>query len=795
MLTNYLKVAIRTFIKSRSFSVINIAGLSIGISTCVLITLYVLDELSFDKFHANADRIYRVTELLHLPSENRHQVVTSPPMAPALQNAFPEVLKTVRITPSSRTIAYKDKKFFDTRMWYADSTLLQIFTFPMIAGNPDRALTQPYSLVLTEKSAKRYFGDEDPLNKIMVFSDTLSLTVTGVIKNIPTNSHIQFDGVMSRSTLTHMRNGDPEDNWYNNGHYTYALLPEAYDIHELEAKIPAFFDKEMGKDRKESGIWYDFIFQPLTSIHLHSTGRHDFAVNGNIKYVYTFTVIAVLILLIACANYINLATAKSVKRAKELGMRKVVGARKNQLMAQLLGESFLFTLAAFVVAVVIVSATLPSFNELTGKLLTIGALLRQDVLLTMTSIFILISMLAGLYPAILMSAVSPLKAMKDYGRQGNSSGMVRKGLVVFQFTMSIILISTTLIIFRQMDYMRTRNLGMHKDQVMQVALPYRLNSKHEVIRQELAAIPGVTSASVSSFSFSGGSGNIALLPEGAADNEVTSEATISVDPYFLQNLGIKLIAGRNFIPGSVADDSSAFIVNEAAVKEFGWGSPETAIGKTLDWGLGKQGAVIGVVKDFNFSSLHNAIEPLIIHIIPDWYDMISLRIEGNIPAVVAQVEAKWKQLDPEHQFGYHFLDQDFQTLYRAEAQTRTIVGLLASLAIFIACLGLFGLAAFIAEQRTKEIGIRKVLGAHAAGIIVLMSKDFLKLILIAFVIAVPVAWYAGSEWLTGFAYRTEMAWWIFAIAGISSAGVALLTVSFQSIKASLMNPVTALRTE
>lgn len=795
MLQNYLKVAIRTFLKNKSFSIINIAGLAMGISTCVLISLYVLDEISYDRFNTKADRIYRVTELLHLPTEVRHQTVTAPPMAPALERVFPEVLKSVRLSYSSRSISYKENKFEDTRLLYADSALFQVFTFPMIQGNPDKALVEPYSIVLTKDAAKKYFGDEDPLNKIMLLSDTLSVTVTGVIENIPQNSHFRFDAAMSRSTITQMMQGQPEDNWFGNGYYSYILVPEGYNIKELEAKIPDFLDKEQGPDRKNS-VWYDFVFQPLTSIHLHSTSLYDIGVNGNIKYVYTFSVIALLVLSIACANYINLATAKSVNRAKELGMRKVIGAKKKQLVIQLLGESCFITLMAFIVAITIVSMTLPSFNEFTNKTLSVGVLARLDVIGVLVSIFLLISLIAGGYPALLMSSISPLRAMKEFGQRGNSSGIVRKGLVVFQFTMSIILISSTIVIFQQMDFMRNQNLGMQKEQMMQVNLPYRLQSKHATIKDELSRVPGVTSAAVTSFSFAGNMPNIAVLPEGAHENEITSEAVMSVDSDFIPTLGIKLTAGRNFEKGNIADDSAAFIVNEAAVKHFNWGTPETAIGKTLDWGLGKKGKVIGVVRDFNFSSLHTGISPLIMHIQHDWYGNITLRIAGeNIQDVMKQIEARWKDLDPEGNFRYTFMDQDFDKLYRAEEQTRTIVGLLAGLAIFIACLGLFGLAAFIAEQRTKEIGIRKVLGANVSGIIVLISKDFLKLIVIAFVIAVPVAWYASSEWLTGFAYRTQITWIIFAIAGLSSATVALLTVSFQSIKASMMNPVKALRTE
>ena len=795
MFRNYLKVTFRTLLKSKAFSFINILGLTIGISTCILITLYVLDELSYDRFHANAGRIFRLTELLHLPREVRPQTVTSPPMGPALLQNFPEVQKIVRLNKSSRQLAYGDVKFFDTRIWYADSALFQIFTFPMIKGNPDKALTEPYSVVLTERAAKRYFGDADPLGKTMALSDTITLTVTGLIADVPLNSHIQFDVLMSRSTITAM-SSRPEDNWFNNGYYTYLLLPEGYDYKQLEAKFPAFLGKQMAEEKKNSGMWYDFVLQPLPSIHLHSTTPYDMGPNGNIKYVYIFSIIAILVLLIACANYVNLATARSVNRAKELGMRKVIGARRGQLIVQLLGESFLLTWIAFILAMAMVMAALPSFNTLTGKTMSAWVLLRPEVIATVVVIFLLIGTLAGAYPALLMSSFSPIKTMKNYARRGKESNLLRKGLVVFQFSMSIMLIAGTILIFRQVDFMQTQNLGIDKEQTLQLSMRSSIQSKYKLISEEMGKVPGVLNTTVTSFTFSDGMSNIAMLPEGAQDNEITSEATISVDADFLPNFRIPVLAGRNFSRDITTDETEAFIVNESAVKQFNWGSPEAAIGKKIDWGLGKKGKVIGVVKDFNFSSLHLKIEPLIIHIVPDWYSYITLKIKGDdVPATVSRLEQQWKQLGLDSPFNYTFMDQDFQKLYQAEQQTQTIIGFLASLAIFIASLGLFGLAAFMAEQRTKEIGVRKVLGATVTSIIALLSKDFLKLIAVAIVIAVPVAWYAAGQWLNSFAYRIEISWWIFAIAGLASILIALITVSFQSIRAAVANPVNALRNE
>jgi putative ABC transport system permease protein len=796
MLKNYLKVTLRTLLKNKGFSFINLSGLAIGISTCVLIALYVLDELSYDRFHVNAHRIYRLTELLHLPKEVRPQTVTSPPMAPALQRNFPEVLKAVRLNPSSRVLAYEDRKFFDTKIWYADSTLFDIFTFPMIKGNPSKALANPYSVVLTENAAKRYFGDVDPMGKIMALSDTLTLTVTGVIKNIPSNSHLKFDVILSRTTINASSNNESEDNWFNNSYYTYLLLPEGYNHKDLEAKFPEFVSKEMEKEKKKSGLWYDFVLQPLPDIHLKVTTPYDIGPNGNIKYVYTFSTVALLVLLIACANYINLSTARAMNRAKELGMRKVIGAKRNQLIVQLLGESLLLTFVAFILALAIVTSALPFFNTLTNKELNVGYLLKPEVILVVTGIFFFIGVLAGGYPAIVMSVISPIKALKSYVKQGKESNTLRRVLVVFQFTMSIILIAGTILIFRQMNFIRNQNLGLQKEQTVQVELPGTVQSKYAFIKEELSKVRGVEVATVTDFSFKYGISNIALLPEGANENEITSEAVISVDHDFIPAFHIELLAGRNFSKDFPTDEKEGFIINEAAVKHFNWGTPEKAIGKKLDWGLGKKGQVVGVVKNFNFYSLHDAIPPLIIHIHPDYYSFITLKIKGqNIEETIGKIEDKWRALDMGRPFEYSFLDQDFEKLYKAEQQTQAIIGWLASLAIFIACLGLFGLAAFTAEQRTKEIGVRKVLGANVVSVAGLLSKDFLRPVLIAIVLALPVAWYAANQWLSGFAYRTELSWWIFAIAGGVSILIALFTVSFQSIKAALANPIDSLRSE
>ncbi|HWA34057.1 MAG TPA: ABC transporter permease, partial [Cyclobacteriaceae bacterium] len=790
MLRNYIKVAFRALLKNWQFSLINIAGLAIGISICVLITLYVLDELSFDTFHLKADRIVRLTPTLHMPKGDRPRAITSPVMGPALQANFPEIEKIVRLTGSSRTIAYKDKKIYDTRVLYADSTFFDIFTFPMIAGNPKTALVNPYSIVLTQTSAKKYFSGEDPMGKIMAFSDSITLTVTGIMKDIPANSHIQFDVLLSHSTIWEMTDHHVDTEWFSNSEYTFLLLREGQDREKLESKFPAFLENVLGEEKKESGLWYDFYLQPIKDIHLRSDLAAEMGPNGSIKYVYTFSVIAILVLLVACANYVNLSTARSMKRAKELGMRKVIGARRFQLTTQLFGESLLLTTFSAILAIAIVTSALPAFNGLAGKQMTIESIFSFNTIIAILLIFLTISLLAGAYPALMMSSFSPIKTLKNNVRQGKENILIRKGLVIFQFTISIMLISGTIVIYQQMEFLQNQNLGLNKEQMIELKMRYSVNGKAKTIREEMLRVPGVRDAALTSFSYNNSINNIALHVEGSPEGTISSEASISIDENFLNAFQIPLAAGRNFSRDFPTDSASGFIVNETAVKHFDWGTPEEAIGKELDWGLGKKGRVVGVAKDFNFYSAHSQIRPVIMHIIPDWYEFVALKIDAaQAMQVLSRLEEKWNSMGLDSPFDYSFMDQDFEKLYKAEQQTQTVVTVLSSLAIFIACLGLFGLAAFTAEQRTKEIGVRKVLGADVVSVVKLLSSDFIKLVAIAIIFAIPISWIGLQKWLDSFAYRTEVSPWIFALAAVSAMTVALFTVSFQSIKAAMANPV------
>jgi putative ABC transport system permease protein len=795
MFRNYLKVAIRSLAKSKLYSFINVTGLSVGIASCILIFLYVQDELSYDRYHERSDRIFRLTEMLHLPKEDRPQAVTSPPMGPAVKQNFPEVEKFVRINGSIRYLSKDEKKFLETRLIYADSTLFDVFSYPMLEGNPKHALTEPYSVVLSETTAKKYFGKESALGKTMKLSDTIAVKVTGVITDVPTNSHFGFDAVLSRTTITDMRKGQPEDNWFNNGYYTYLLLKEGHDYKKFEAKANEFIHKQMAEERKTSGLWYDFVVQPLTSIHLYSNTGSEFQPNSDVSYVYIFSGAAILILLIACSNFVNLSTARSLNRSKEIGLRKVVGARRPQLTFQFLGESFLFAIVAGILAILIVKFSLPYFNDFTGKTLSLH-INNIFFLLIYAGIIILAGLIAGSYPAFLMSSFAPITALKGAIRHGWKDIIMRKGLVIFQFTIAIILGLGTTIVLQQLKFIQNQKIGLNKDQIIEMDLKFADLPKGKTVIQELLKTNGVENASLTDFSFKSGISNIAMLPEGAAENEITSQSVIAIDENFLSTFQIELAAGRNFSPQFPTDDTAGFIVNEAAVKTFGWKTAKDAIGKKIDWGLGKKGQVVGVVKDFNFRSLHSQVAPLIIHIYPEWTRYVAVRIKAsNVSETLKKIESTWKGTATNSPFSYTFLDEDFAKMYKAENNMQSVLTLFTSIAVFVACLGLFGLAAFTIRQRYKEIAVRKVLGASAANITRLISKEFLKLVLISSLIAFPIAWFGMSRWLRDFAYRVQIGWWVFIAAAAAAALIALITVSWQAIRAAVANPVKSLRSE
>ncbi len=796
MFKNYLKVALRDLRKGKLYSFINIAGLSIGIASCLLIFLYLQQELSYDRYNEKAGRIYRLTEVLHLPKEENRRALTSPPMAPKLKAAFPEVQNTVRITFSDRILSYQQKKSNDTRILVADSTFFDIFTFPMLRGNPRTALVNPYSVVLTESTAKKYFGNDRALGKTMQLSDTIPVIVTGIMKDVPSNSHFTFDCALSRTSLFEMTHHRPEDGWFNNNSYTYVLLPENYRYHELETKMSVYLQKELAEQRKSTGLWYDLKLQPITDIHLRSNLNWEMGSNSDISYIYIFASAAILILLIACSNFVNLSTAKSLNRSIEIGLRKVMGAKRSQLIEQFLGESFLFALLAGILACGWVTLALPLFNSFTGKSLSFNIFNNAVLLLIYGSLIGFVGLLAGIYPALLMSSSTPVKSLKGNLRYGWQDIFLRKGLVVFQFSIAIILIIGTTLVLEQLRYVQKKNIGLNKDQLLEIPINNKDLSKTASLLKDIRAHTGVIQVALTDFSFKEVTNSIAVLPDGATSNEVNSQSVISVDENFLPTFQISLSAGRNFSKSFATDPNEAFIVNETAVKAFGWNSPQLAIGKNMDWGPGKKGKVIGVVKDFNFASLHDNIKPLIIHILPDWYGFVAVRVKPEeLQSTLKELESSWKNIASNSPFRYTFINDDFANLYKAEQNMQSVLTSFTSLSLFIACMGLFGLATFSIRQRTKEIGVRKVLGASVTGITGLLSKDFLKLVLMAIIIASPLAWFGVERWLQQFAYRIEISYWIFFIAAFAAILIALTTVSFLALKAAFANPVKSLRTE
>ncbi len=795
MLRNYFTIALRNLRKNKLHSFINLAGLSIGLACCLLIFIYVQRELSYDRFHEKSKQIYRLTAILHLPKEDRPRAVTSPPMGPTIRSNFPEVQNMVRINYSSRFISYQNNKQFDLKIIYADSTFFDIFTFPLIESIDSRPLEKPFSVVLTESTAKKYFGDEDPIGKTVQLSDTIPLRVTGLIADVPQNSHFSFDCLMSRSTIDELNQRRPDNNWFNNNYYTYLLLKKGTNATALEKKVSDYILSQMEEAKKASGLWYDLKLQPLRDIHLKSNLNAEIGPNSDISYIYIFSAAAIFILLIACSNFINLSTAKSLERTKEIGLRKTVGARRPQLMLQFLGESLFFCLVAGIVSLILVITSLPYFNQLTGLNVELSDLKDPMLIGIYVGVIIFVSVVAGLYPAILLSSFQPVLALKESVKGTVHHLVLKKGLVVFQFVVAIGLIIGTIVVYRQLRYIQERNLGLDKEQVVQVEIPPVDQAKGSILQTSLATNPHITNVSLNDFSFSNGFSSVAVLPEGANENELNSLPVISVDEHFIPTFKIALLTGRNFSSAYPSDVDHGFILNETAAKHFGW-TAESALGKGINWGLGKEGKVIGVVRDFNFSSLHENIRPLILHMLPESYDLLSIRIQpGQVAQTLSEIETSWKKAGTSSPLEYRFMDEDFLSLYKADQKMQSVLAVFTFFSIFIACLGIFGLSAYTIRQRLKEIGVRKVLGASSSSIVWLFSKELLTLILISIVVASTISYSLMNMWLQDFAYHVDISIWIFIVAGSLTLLISFLTVSAVAFKASLVSPSKNLHAE
>ena len=815
MFRNYLKTAFRNLLKNKFYTSINIIGLAAGLATCLLILLYVLDELSYDRYNANADRIYRVNNEIKF-GDNYFDLAQGPaPMGVTMVREFPQIEQYTRIRWYGSFLVKKgNENIPEGRVGYADSTLFDVFTFPMLAGNPKTALKEYHSLVITEKIAKKYFPRDAENNisnivgKTMLINDTGNYKITAVIKDIPTQSHFNFD--LFVPMIEDNSSKDNYDNWLSENWNTYVLLKKNADVKQVEAQLNPMMDKYVGPelksvvnqtidDLKKSGGYVRASLTPLTDIHLHSNKMGELDGNGNAQFVYIFSAIASLILLIACVNFMNLSTARSSNRAKEVGVRKVLGSLKKNLVQQFLTESFLISFIALILAILTAWLLLPYFDQLAGKAIHSTTLFQPKMLLSLIVFMLIVGFAAGSYPAFFLSSFQPIDVLKGKLAAGFKRSWLRNALVVFQFVISIILIFGTVVIYNQLNYIQNKDLGFNRQQVLIIQHTDALRDHATTFKNELRQISGVQNATMSGYlpvNFNRSNDAFFTSPTLDAKTAMSMQNWI-VDENYVPTLDIKVVQGRNF-SSQFLTDSTGIIINEAAAKFL---ATKDILNKKLyeikdintkaldEW------HVIGVIKNFNFSSLRDVITPLALKF-GNNNGNISVRINtSDIPNVLAQIKNKWKAIAPSQPFDYSFMDEDFNKLYTTEQRTGQIFITFAVLAILIACLGLFGLVTYAAEQRTKEIGIRKVLGANVSNIVAMITKDFLLLILIASVIAFPVAWWSMNKWLQDFAYRINIGWWVFALAGIIAILIALFTISFQSIKAALANPVKSLRTE
>ncbi len=801
MLKSYFTIAFRNLAKRKFYAGINILGLSIGLTSCLLIVLYIHHELSYDTMHTKADRIYRVGLKGKISDQKIGVTVTPAPLAFTAVEEFHEVENATRILHlfGIQTVRYDETVIVEENVFWADSTFFDVFSFQLLAGDPATALTEPNTVVLTETMAQKYFGAEPALGKTLLIGDEkVAHEVTGVVENLPSNIHFHFSMLRSMASIEMSRRNE----WFSNNFITYLSLHEGASIESLEAKLPEMVKKYVGPEIQrylgvsfetlaEQGNEYGYLLQPLLDIHLHSNLSLELEPNGDSIYVYILGAIAFFIILLACINFMNLATARSANRAKEVGVRKTLGSLRSSLVGQFITESVVLSLMATGLAVLAANLLLPSFGSMAGKEIPFTLFSQPWFLLSLVGLMLLVGVLAGSYPAFYLASFRPVDVLKGKLKAGTKSSGIRNTLVVFQFFVSITLIICTLLVYRQLEYAQAKNLGLVQENVMVMYGAQRLtDSQQAAFKQALLSESSVVNTSISSDI---PPGSIArTIFERIATQEDASLYTYDVDYDYLPTMQIELLEGRNF-SRSFSTDTAAILLNEAAVRALG--SENLLNEEVVYTGSGRTYRVVGIFKDFNFESLRNEIEPLALTLSTQGA-YLSARIESeNISATVAQLESLWSQYAPGQPFQYTFLDDNYEALFRAEQRLGKVFSIFTGLAIAVACLGLLGLATFMAEQRTKEIGIRKVMGASATNITLLLSKDFTKLVIIAFGIAIPVAYSVMQQWLEGFAYRTDISPWVFLLAGAGALLIAWLTVSWQSIKAALANPVDSLRNE
>ncbi len=805
MFSNYIKVALRNLWKSKGFSAINILGLSIGLATCLLIALYVVDELSYDRYNEKKDRIYRINTDIRFGGGDLHLTVASDPMGATLKKDYPQVEEYTRVYNSSGSKLLKKGMQYITEdnVAHVDSTFFNVFTLPALEGDTRTALNEPNTVVITETAAKKYFGTVHALGKI-IEADHKPFKVTAVIQDVPRNSHFHFDLFFSMDNVDYQWG-----NFLSNNFQTYIVLKEGTDYKAFEKNFSQVIEKYLIPQAKQfmqissmeefekAGNKLEYTLMPLLDIHMFSDRFPELGINGNIQYVYIFSAVALFVLLLACINFMNLSTARSANRAKEVGIRKVLGTDKKTLVVQFLVESTVTVIIALLLAMGIAWLVLPLFNEMAAKTLSISYLADKELLPFILLLPFIVGALAGFYPALFLARFRPITVLKGIDSSGFKKSHLRSALVVFQFATSIILIIGTLVVYRQLNYIQTKSLGFNKDQVLIINGTGALGKNAEAFKQEVLNMPGVSSGTLSGFlpvSSSRNDNSFSKTPVIDAENGINMQRW-EVDYDYIKALGMEMVAGRNFSK-SYGSDSSATIINETTARLLGFDSP---IGKKLysfdDANNPVAYEIIGVVKNFHYESLRQQIGPLCMMLGHNPY-LASFKVNtAQIQSLVKGVENKWKTMAPGMPFSYRFLDDSFDDMYRNEQRVGKVAITFAVLAILIACLGLLGLVTYAAEQRVKEIGIRKVLGATAGNIVGMLSKDFVKLVLIAIVIASPVAWWGMHQWLLDFAYRINISWWIFLVAAIVAVVIAVLTVAYQAIKAAMANPVKNLRTE
>jgi putative ABC transport system permease protein len=785
MLRNYFKIAFRNIVRHKTFATINIAGLAIGMACSIFILLWVQNELSYDKFHKNADHIYR------LPGGG---ATNSGPMVPELKAKIPAIKNFVRFSQPVTTVFERGTKRFEEKaVFYADSTLLQVFSFPLTNGNVETALTRPDAVLITEDMAKKYFGSEDPVGKILKRDNKDNVVVTGVLKNIPANSHLQFDFIMPMSAIAHSDWRLKDNIWASYDFYDYIQFDESFKATpDALAAFSSQANKIIAEHIKENTP--TIKLQPLADIHLRSGYHDNLPGQGNIQYVNIFFVVALFILAVACINFMNLATARSARRAKEVGLRKVVGAGRMQLIGQFLGESLFISFIALLIAVLIVYLLLPVFSNLAGKELSIH-LLDGKLIALLLGIALLTGLISGSYPALFLSGFKPVEVLKGNMKKMGGNLNFRNGLVVVQFVVSIVLLAGTAVVYRQLNYIRNRDLGYDKSNLLYMPMTGEMVDKQRALEAELKTNPltaNFTTASEPVFNLSSSTWGLEWDGSTPADKNIEFSKAWVTDGFF-DVLGMKMASGRALSATEFAD-SGNYVINEKAAKIMGM-TPENAIGKSLTFN-GDKGIIVGVVKDFNYKTAQTAIEPIILAFKKWNGGIVIVRTQPEKTEATIQVLEKIsKQLSPAFPFSYGFIDQDINNLYKGEQQMGSLFNVFAIIAIFISCMGLYGLSAFMAEQRTKEIGVRKVLGASVFNVVYLLSTGFTKLIVIAILIAIPIAWFATNKWLGSFAYRINVGWAIFLAVSLGALAIAWITVSYESVKAAIVNPIKSLRTE